>query len=222
MRAKDDVGCGDNGYVGFCESCRYEPKLGSEEPCRRCLESDETLAWRPKTIFQRFRAWLVMVLCTPSEWTVKLAGMRLDLSIPPFLRRRLLPFVCALVAVFAFLMGSPPVSLAATVNVTWEHHPTVEQPDIPDGFRLYQRAHDGPAHVYGPDRAVASSKKGIHKASIADIKDGHWCFVVTAFDLAGNESGPSSEVCKEIDTTPPASPSNAEIEVEVNIRIRQP
>lgn len=163
-----------------------------------------------------------MVLCTSSAWKVRLAGVRLDLSIPPFLRRRLLPLMCVLVAVLAFTWVSPSVSLAATVNVAWDHEPTETHPDIPDGFRVYKRAQGSPAFVFGAEHAAATSKKGIHKATILDVTDGHWCYVVTAHDLKNNESGPSNEVCHEIDTTAPASPSSAEVEVEINIKVRKP
>lgn len=117
-------------------------------------------------------------------------------------------------------MGLPHVSLAATVKASWEHHPSPEAPDIPDGFRLYQRPKDGPAYVLGADHAVATSGKGVWNTEVKNVPDGHWCFVVTAFDQKGNESGPSEEVCTEIDTTAPATPTKPSIEVIVEVRIK--
>lgn len=118
------------------------------------------------------------------------------------------------------LWGLPSVSLAATVTATWEHHPTAEAPDIPDGFRLYQRAKDGPPFtLFGQDHAVASSGKGVWTAKVENVPDGHWCYVVTAFDLKGNESLPSEEACTEIDTKAPASPTKPILEVIVQIKM---
>ncbi len=37
-------------------------------------------------------------------------------------------------------------------------------------------------------------------ATISDLSPGTWCFSITAYDLAGNESDHSAEVCKEVIT----------------------
>ena len=126
----------------------------------------------------------------------------------------------ALVAFLGCLLGLPHVSLAATVKASWEHHPSPEAPDIPDGFRLYQRPKDGPAYTYGADHAVATTGKGVLLTEVKGVPDGHWCYVVTAFDLKGNESGPSEEACIEIDTTSPVSPTKPSLEVIVEVRIK--
>jgi len=58
-----------------------------------------------------------------------------------------------------------------------------------DGYRIY----------YGQTSRNYTSVMDINKTTsytVSSLSQGTWCFAVTAYDIAGNESGYSNEVCK--------------------------
>ena len=57
----------------------------------------------------------------------------------------------------------------------------------------------------GTGVVIENIPAGIETVSILE-HDGKWYYVLTAYDTAGNESGPSNEVSSDIDTAPPGAP----------------
>jgi len=82
---------------------------------------------------------------------------------------------------------------AETITFGWDPY---EQPSDFAGFRLYERS-DNETYQYGSDYAVATLTPAQVEAGILGplwFNSGDHNFVLTAFDEAGNESGPSNEV----------------------------
>ena len=106
------------------------------------------------------------------------------------MRKYLLVFAALLIAVSAY---------AAVTNLAWDAN---TESDLA-GYKLYQSTTAG-----GPYTFVREVDQNTLTAATADLPDGTYFFVVTAFDTFGNESGYSNEVSKTDDTTPPAPPQN--------------
>ena len=49
---------------------------------------------------------------------------------------------------------------------------------------------------------------GIETGQLAGVADGTYFWVLTAYDISGNESGPSNEVTASLDSTAPEPPKN--------------
>ena len=49
---------------------------------------------------------------------------------------------------------------------------------------------------------------GTETVSLLDVPDGTYFWVLTAYDISGNESGYSNEVTTSLDSTSPAPPQN--------------
>lgn len=95
----------------------------------------------------------------------------------------------------------PLVCLAdSTVQFTW--NPNSES-DLA-GYNLYQTDTSG-NYVIGVDIPADSIPVGTETSTIT-VKDGTWFWVLTAFDIAGNESGPSNEVTATLDSIAPGEP----------------
>jgi len=75
------------------------------------------------------------------------------------------------------------------------------------GYRLYQSDTSG-SYTFGDGNQVATITAGTEIVTITGITDGTYFWVLTAYDTNENESGPSNEVTKTIDNTPPAPPQN--------------
>ena len=80
------------------------------------------------------------------------------------------------------------------VTLAWEE-PTTNIDGTPltdlEGYRVY----------FGPGSGNYRYKNDVGTATtctIGGLTPGYWCFVVTAYDTAGNESDYSNEVCVEI------------------------
>lgn len=102
---------------------------------------------------------------------------------------------------FLFTMG---LAHAATdVTFVWDAN---TETDLA-GYRLYQSAISG-QYEYGADHCVETIQAGIETVIHHDVPDGTWYWVLTAFDEAGNESGPSNEISDTFDTTAPGPPEN--------------
>lgn len=104
------------------------------------------------------------------------------------------------VGMFLALVVAATVANAATstVNLAWDAN---TETDLA-GYKLYQsNAIAGTYTVVQP--AIA---KTATTTSVAGLTDGNWCWKLTAFDTAGNESGFSNIVCFQADTAPPAAP----------------
>lgn len=106
------------------------------------------------------------------------------------------------------LMLLLPVLLGATATLTW--NPNTES-DLA-GYRIYQGTITG---QYGPPTDVGLSTT--YTVTLPQLTiDQTYYFAVTAYDLAHNESGKSSEVSKLVPgvpgvDAPPAPPTNLRI-----------
>ncbi len=78
-------------------------------------------------------------------------------------------------------------------NVTLQWQPNTE-PDLA-GYRLYQTESPG---EYDLDSPAAEIPAGTETVTLFDLETGPHCWVLTAFDLADNESEPSNEVCLDL------------------------
>ena len=99
----------------------------------------------------------------------------------------------------------------ATANVTFEWDGNTEA-DLA-GYRLYQSNQLG-TYTYGSsspnlkaDLSRGPNPGGTETVTI-QVEDGIWFWVATAYDTEGNESSPSNELTKKIDTISPAPPQN--------------
>lgn len=81
------------------------------------------------------------------------------------------------------------------------------------GYRIYQSKTAGMGYVKVADvpKLLGDS---VPTFTITPLVDGTYFWVVTAYDISGNESGFSNEVTKTIDSTPPAPPSNLRALIE--------
>ena len=89
---------------------------------------------------------------------------------------------------------------AAITNLAWDAN---TEADLA-GYKLYQST-VGPT---GPFVYVKTIAKGTLTTATADLPDGTYWWVLTAYDNAGNESGYSNVVTRVIDTAAPTAPRN--------------
>lgn len=116
---------------------------------------------------------------------------------------RFLKVLAAIAVVLCFVSFAS----AATYNVTFEWNANTE-PDLA-GYRLYMSSTSN-QYTYGAANAIASVGSVTTAQVTLDLPEGAVrYFVLTAFDSAGNESGPSNQVSWTApDVTPPSAPSN--------------
>lgn len=106
----------------------------------------------------------------------------------------------------------PSVAWAASsVTLEWDAN---TEPDLA-GYRLYQSASSG-VYVYDAAHVVLTIPVGTTTGSIQS-PDGGWFWVLTAYDSSGNESGPSNEVTRALDSEAPGDPSGLTITVIIKI-----
>jgi len=123
-----------------------------------------------------------------------------------------------LVPFFLFLfISAPALAVAIPTNLTlgWDAN---TEADLA-GYRIYS-THVPGDYILGPngegniaDVSVPSTETTI---DLSSEQDGNICFVATAYDISGNESGPSNEICWELDTSSPNTPTNFKIIVYNN------
>ena len=96
------------------------------------------------------------------------------------------------------LLLLPSLASAAntTVNLAWDAN---TETDL-SGYKLYQSP--GPAGT----KALIQTLGKVTTTAVVGLLDGNWCWVVTATDTLGNESGYSNQVCLQTDTIAPAAP----------------
>ena len=99
------------------------------------------------------------------------------------------------------LLAVGAVAWGATLTVMWDAN---TETDLA-GYRLYQSDTAG-QYTFGAEHAIATVPAGTETATVADVADGTWFWVLTAHDTSGNESEPSNEVTKTIDSTAPGAP----------------
>jgi hypothetical protein len=117
----------------------------------------------------------------------------------------MMKFVLILALMFVSL-GT--VAFSATTNAifTWD---ALTSPDAV-GVRIYQATTTG-SYTYGAVNAKCMATVPALTCTVPNIPDGKYFWVATAYDAAGNESGPSNEVTKTFDTTAPDAPKNLKI-----------
>jgi hypothetical protein len=96
---------------------------------------------------------------------------------------------------FVALLLMPTMSLGADVSVSWNAN---TEADLA-GYHLYQSTTAG-AHVKGV--FSADILKPATAYTVAGLQDGTYFWVLTAYDVAGNESVFSDEVSLKIDNAP--------------------
>lgn len=101
----------------------------------------------------------------------------------------------------AMLLALCSAAWGVTLTVMWDAN---TEADLA-GYRLYQSDTAG-QYTYGEDHAIATTLAGTEIITVKDIADGTHHWVLTAYDTSGNESGPSNEVTKIIDSTAPNAP----------------
>jgi hypothetical protein len=101
------------------------------------------------------------------------------------------------------------VAEAATTTVTlaWDAN---TEPDLA-GYRLYESPAAG-----GPYTAIQTLGL-VTTTAVPGLPDGLRCWVLTARDTIGNESGYSNEVCSTSDATAPAAPQSVRVTVTVRV-----
>ena len=121
--------------------------------------------------------------------------------------------IATLALFFAFVAAS--AHAASNVTLAWD---AVANPDLA-GYRLYQSDTSG-RYQYGAERCAAEIPAGTETVILENVPDGVWYWVATAFDNAGNESGPSNEVTAILDTTAPDVPGQLVLTATVKITIQ--
>jgi len=105
-----------------------------------------------------------------------------------------------LLAAFFGVLFLVAAAYAAVTNLAWDAN---TETDLA-GYKLYQST-VGPT---GPFTYVKTIVKGTLATATADLPDGTYWWVLTAYDNSGNESGYSNVVTRTIDTVAPAAPKN--------------
>jgi len=118
-----------------------------------------------------------------------------------------------LLAVVAFFFTVGMACAASNVTFTWDPN---SESDLA-GYRLYQSNTSG-AYTYGDGNQIATIPTGIETVKIADVADGTYFWVLTAYDATGNESGPSNEVTANFDTLAPGAPTTVTITIIIKVQ----
>jgi len=108
-----------------------------------------------------------------------------------------------LISVVVFLFMSGMAMAASSVTFEWDAN---SETDLA-GYRLYQSQELG-VYTFGDGNQVATIPVGTETVEITDVADGTYFWVLTAYDISGNESLPSNEVTASLDSTAPESPKN--------------
>lgn len=130
--------------------------------------------------------------------------------------------------VFALMFGVSAALATPTVNITFAWDANTEA-DLA-GYRLYQSNvsvltldadNDGiitlAELLAGSGVVVGNVSVGTEIVTV-QVHDGTWYWVLTAYDTQGNESGPSNEVTKTVNTSVPSAPSGLNITIVIKIQ----
>ena len=108
----------------------------------------------------------------------------------------------------AFLVCGFTASQAGQVVFEWD---ASSEEDLA-GYRMYQTTVSG-EYVFGAANAIGEIPVGTETFTLQIEEDGEFWWVATAYDTAGNESGPSNEVSVDINFKPPAPPTGCTLRV---------
>jgi len=103
------------------------------------------------------------------------------------------------------LIGIAAWAEAATVNAIWTAN---TEADLA-GYNIYQAP--GVCAPTGSFVKVATFAKPATTGSVTVAADGTYCFKLTAFDTANNESAFSTGAQAVVNLNPPAAPANLQI-----------
>ena len=95
-------------------------------------------------------------------------------------------------------------------QVVFEWDPNSEE-DLA-GYRLYQTTTPG-SYIYGEENAIGIIPIGTETYTLTMNVDGTFFWVLTAYDTAGNESGPSNEVTTDVNFKPPSPPTGCVLRI---------
>ncbi len=110
-----------------------------------------------------------------------------------FLHLRFIHFFSFTLVLALALLLSPQKVYSCQADLTW--NPNNESDLV--GYRLYQSTQSG-VYTFGDGNQVATIPKGVDTIALTGLPSGTCFWVLTAYDNAGNESGPSQEVSKAI------------------------
>ena len=90
------------------------------------------------------------------------------------------------------LLLTPAPGYAQQLSLTWNASPGQDLA----GYRVYRSRLSG-GYIFGEDspQLAQTVPAGSSSCLLTHSPGGRECFVVNAFDLSGNESGPSNEAC---------------------------
>jgi hypothetical protein len=116
--------------------------------------------------------------------------------------------VVTLILTALAVLGIVAVCCAADVRFQWDRNTEADMAS----YRLYQSQTAG-VYVYGvasPNYKVTINQVGTTPIlyTLTGVTEGLHYWVLTAVDTSGNESVPSNEVNKNVDTTAPGKPLN--------------
>ena len=118
-----------------------------------------------------------------------------------------------LLAVVAFFFMCGMAMAASNVTLIWDAN---SETDLA-GYRLYQSQIPG-VYTFGDGNQVATILAGTETVQIADMADGTYFWVLTAYDNDGNESGASNEVTANLDTLAPGAPATVTITIIIKVQ----
>jgi len=107
-----------------------------------------------------------------------------------------------------FLVALPAFAATTTVTLAWDAN---TEPDLA-GYKLYQ------ANAPGGPYTLVQTVGLVTTTTLPGLADGTYYWVLTAFDLAANESGYSNEVTFTGETVAPGAPRNVTIILTVRVQ----
>ena len=114
------------------------------------------------------------------------------------MNKKLITLTVLLTLIFTCTLTNAQETATTSIRFEWDAN---TEADL-DGYRLY--------NTNFPNASLVSIPAGTESCEIEfSVVDGReMCWYITAYDTAGNESGPSNTVCETFDISEPAPPVN--------------